>query len=418
MSKIAPAIKQVTQRVTCSNCGEECELQVQQWTNSLEIYQLQLPSFCCFHCGHAWNDLPGPYADVLRDAYWAPQHYWSTAGPAEKQNLAHGISLEHQAELTRYLDDLQAALMLRYARALDTRSGSAFRAISSAAYEEKFRTLDEHLKLWTAKLLAMQRALISELEKVWHSYGISVPDRDWVPKATDIIWKPIENASVRWIIEALGVSADATMWIAPKWLYHGPLEAVSIGSVDLWEATKGLLRCLCDKVERRLSLERGLAFNDARRAARLASPVPRGEKPPEGSEQTIDEPGKQIERLLQLPLPRSKPVREGKTVAVLYDELKCVRRLYRNNGWTTSQLRDKTGGFLVWEWVDRIPAPERQIFLNVHEWDDGDKFIYLQIVTLFRHAGHLRNEPSWATVRDWRKAYRQTQKNLSAKPAL
>jgi hypothetical protein len=418
MPTIAHAIKQVTQRAKCSNCGTVCQLQVEQWTNSLEIQQLQLPNLRCSHCGHPWNDLPGPYADLLRDAYWAPQHYWSTAGAAEKQNLARGISLEHQAELSGYLDDLQAALMLRYARTLDTTSGSAFRAISSTADEEKFRTLDEHLRLWTAELLAMQRALISELEQMWHSYSIPVSDRDWVPKASDIIWKPLENASVRWIIEALGVSADATMWIAPKWLYYGPLEAVSIGSDDGWEATKGLLRCLCDRVERGLSLERELAFNDARRAARLASPVPRGEKQPEGPEQTIDEPEKQIERLLQLPLPQSKPVREGKTVAVLYDQLKCVRKLYRNNGWTTSQLRDRTRGFLVWEWVDRIPAPERQIFLNVQEWDDGDKFIYLQIVTLYRHAGHLRKEPSWATVRDWRKAYRQTQKNLSAKPAL
>jgi hypothetical protein len=310
---------------------------------------------------------------------------------------------------------LQAALMFRYTRALDTTSSSAFRAISGAADEEKFRTLEKQMRLWTAELLSMQRALISELEQVWHSYSIPVSDRDWVPKASDMIWKPIENASVCWIIEALGVSADATMWIAPKWLYYGPLEAVSIGSVDAWEATKGLLRCLCDSVQRELSLDREQAFNNARRAARLASPAHRGEKQPETPEQTMNRPEKQIERLLQYPLPQSKPLREGKTVAALYDELKCVRNLYRNNGWTTSQLCDKTGEFLVWEWVDRIPAPERQIFLNVREWDDGDKFIYLQIVTLYRHADHLLNEPSWATVKDWRKAYRQTQKNLKRK---
>jgi predicted DNA-binding protein YlxM (UPF0122 family) len=251
-----------------------CQLQVEQWTNSLEIQQLQLPNLPCSHCGHPWNDLPGPYADVLRDAYEAPQHYWSKAGPAEKQNLARGISREHQAELTGYLDDLQAALMLRYTRALDRTSGSAFRAISSAADEEKFRTLEEHLRLWTVELLAMQRALISELEKVWHSYGISVPDRDWVPKATDIIWKPIENASVRWMIEALGVSADATIWLAPSWLFAGELQAARISNIDEWEATQNVLRSLCNLVHRKLSLQREEVLNDARRKLRLRSRLP------------------------------------------------------------------------------------------------------------------------------------------------
>jgi DNA-binding CsgD family transcriptional regulator len=280
MEIIAHAIEQVTQRAKCSNCGTVCQLQVEQWTNSLEIQQLQLPNLRCSHCGHPWNDLPGPYADVLRDAYWAPQHYWSTAGPAEKQNLAGGISLENQAELTGYLDDLQAALMLRYTRALDATSGSAFRAISSAADEEKFRTLEEHLRLWTAELLAMQRALISELEKVWHSYGISVPDRDWVPKATDIIWKPIENASVRWMIEALGVSADATIWLAPSWLFAGELQAARILNIDEWEATQNVLLSLCNLVQRKLSLQREEALNNARRKLRLRSRLPIGSPQP------------------------------------------------------------------------------------------------------------------------------------------
>jgi DNA-binding CsgD family transcriptional regulator len=280
MPTIAHAIKQVTQRAKCANCGEVFQLRIERWTNSLQIQQFQLPDWPCSHCGHPWNDLPGPYAKLVRDAYEAPQHYWSKAGPAEKQNLAGGISLEHQAELTGHLDDLQAVLMLRYARALDTRSGSAFRAISSAADEEKFRTLDEHLKLWTAKLLGMQRALISELEKMWHSYGISVPDCDWVPKATDIIWKPIENASLRWIIETLGVSADATIWLAPSWLYAGELQAARISNIDEWEATQNVLRSLCNLVHRKLSLQREEVLNDARRKLRLRSRLPIGSPQP------------------------------------------------------------------------------------------------------------------------------------------
>jgi len=291
---IASAIKQVTQEAKCSNCGTVCQLPVEQWTNSLEIQQFRLPNLRCSHCGHPWNDLPGPYADLLRDAYWAPQNYWSTAGPAEKRNLVRGISVEDQEELTGYLDDLQAALMLRYAQALDKTSGSAFRAISSAADEEKFRTLDEHMRLWTAELLARQRTLISELEKVWHSYSIPSPDREWVPKAADIIWKPIENASIRWVIEALGVSADATIWLAPSWLYAGELQAARIlNIIDEWEATQNVLLLLCDLVQRKLSLQREEVLDDVRRKLRLRSrlpiesPQPRAQRRPKETQASI-----------------------------------------------------------------------------------------------------------------------------------
>ena len=77
----------------------------------------------------------------------------------------------------------------------------------------------------------------------------------------------------------------------------------------------------------------------------------------------------------------SKMVREGKTVQTLYTELKQIRELYRNNGWTASQVRKYTEHELavVWEWVDRISVPEKPAFLAVDEWDDGDTFIYLQI---------------------------------------
>jgi hypothetical protein len=103
-----------------------------------------------------------------------------------------------------------------------------------------------------------------------------------------------------------------------------------------------------------------------------------------------------------------KAVRQGETVETLYNELKRVRTLYRDNAWTASQIRQHTQEELkvLWEWVDRIPADDRSIFLNVHDWDDGDKFIFLQITTLYKHAGNVRKKPAWATIRDWRKGYK------------
>jgi hypothetical protein len=106
---------------------------------------------------------------------------------------------------------------------------------------------------------------------------------------------------------------------------------------------------------------------------------------------------------------RSKPVREGETVAILYAQLKKVRSMYRTKGWTASQIRDRTRENLsvLWEWVDRIPASERRIFMNVFDWDDYDEFIFRQIASLYRYAPHLRQKQrSWRTVRDWRKRYK------------
>jgi hypothetical protein len=115
---------------------------------------------------------------------------------------------------------------------------------------------------------------------------------------------------------------------------------------------------------------------------------------------------------IQIPLAMSvvsKTVREGKTVDELYRSLKTVRNLYRDNGWTASQIRNSTLRELevLWEWIDRIkPAGPRSVFLDVCEWEDGDPFIFRQIATLYSNAPHLPKKPSWSTVRDWRKAYR------------
>jgi len=116
-----------------------------------------------------------------------------------------------------------------------------------------------------------------------------------------------------------------------------------------------------------------------------------------------------ISTIVSLP----KPVREGKTVDALYEQLKKTRDLYRNNGWTYSQIRSYTTAEcrLMWEWVDRIDGARRDQFVRVDEWEDGAKFIFLQIETLYRYARHLTKEPSWSTLRDWRKAYRRMERS-------
>jgi hypothetical protein len=105
----------------------------------------------------------------------------------------------------------------------------------------------------------------------------------------------------------------------------------------------------------------------------------------------------------------SKRVREGRTVELLRGQLKKIRRLYREKGWSPSQIRHNTAHDLtvVWEWIDEISDhSHKSQFLKVSDWDDGDAFIYRQIATLYEYAPHLSKKPSWSTLRDWRKAFR------------
>jgi hypothetical protein len=100
--------------------------------------------------------------------------------------------------------------------------------------------------------------------------------------------------------------------------------------------------------------------------------------------------------------------RQGETVDTLYRQLKQVRRLYRETGKSDTQIREQTDQEfkVLWEWVERVPALDRAAFLTVSEWEDGDTFIFLKIATLYSHARHLGKNPSYATIRDWRKAYK------------
>jgi hypothetical protein len=113
---------------------------------------------------------------------------------------------------------------------------------------------------------------------------------------------------------------------------------------------------------------------------------------------------------------RSKAVREGEVVEQLYSALKQLRRLYRQNGWSATQVRQKTQKefAVLWEWTDRMPELVKLRFLRLNEWEDGDEFIYGQVATLYEYAGHKRKKPSPSTVRDWRKRYRGWRKHGTA----
>lgn len=117
-----------------------------------------------------------------------------------------------------------------------------------------------------------------------------------------------------------------------------------------------------------------------------------------------------IERQALVDAPElSKGVSEGKTVDLLHAQLKRIRRSYREEGWSPSQIRHNTAWDLavIWEWIDRISdTSHKSEFLKITDWDDGDEFIFRQIATLYEYAPHLSKKPSWSTIRDWRKAFR------------
>jgi hypothetical protein len=174
--------------------------------------------------------------------------------------------------LAQHLDDLWESVTRRFHKALQTHN-LAYRAICHAHEEDRFGAFETGLQRWRAELIALQESIINELEAMWVTYGISMDDREWVPEGLRVMWKPLQNSTLRWIVEALNVWPEATSWVAPDWLYHGNLQAIKILSVDEWASTQNLLRILCHAVETKLSLEREQALNDARRARRLSSPA-------------------------------------------------------------------------------------------------------------------------------------------------
>jgi hypothetical protein len=127
--------------------------------------------------------------------------------------------------------------------------------------------------------------------------------------------------------------------------------------------------------------------------------------------ESVDEA--QAGRVLENSPPLSKGVSEGRTVEILYGQLKKIRSLYREKGWSHSQIRQVTKQefAVVWEWIDRISDESRRSeFLRVDQWDNGDGFIFRQIATLYQYAPHLSKKPGWGTVRDWRKAFHGNKK--------
>ncbi len=207
-------------------------------------------------------------------------------------------------------------------------------------------------------------------------------------------------------------------WLAPVWLrkaasrhftndtsaWDDPGEQSALQRLDK-EETEKLLDRICrwfwSAVEATLENKARLASIDLASQAEVG-PATGGSKG-EVAEQTVEK-----QKSADAP-ELAKGAREGQTVDLLHGQLKKIRKLYREKGWSPSQIRKNTAQDLavVWEWIDRISEGSRKSeFLRVSDWDDGDGFIFRQIATLYEYAPHLSKKPSWSTVRDWRKAFR------------
>lgn len=227
---------------------------------------------------------------------------------------------------------------------------------------------------------------------------------------------PADSADLeRWLLRS--------EWQAPKWLeawikkYFGknPSTWDSLNQASAYEkltieGTQRVLDAIAKGFWRRLE---GTLENVARTAS-ISSASEQGPRPPVNENQVAKQsPPSEADTSSTTPTDEQEPskgVREGETVQALYTYLREVRKLYRLKGRTMSQIRKSTSEEMgvLWEWVDRISdTDQKTAFLKVNDWEDGDKFIYLQIATLYKYAPHLRTRrPSWTTLRDWRKAYR------------
>lgn len=271
-------LSEIVENGTCPSCGEPCQLTIRRWTNTFDIEQRCRPDWRC-KCGFHWCDRHGSYESYeqhVRDIFWAP-HYWLKEGDvqrtAEEKKLAHGLSRKRQVELVSHLNKLGSSITQRWAMATEASSNSAFLRICRASRTHRFRIFDQQFRLYWTELVSIQSLVIHELEQVWVQYEIPAADREWVPNATNFIWNPIHNAPLRWIIESLAISADATMWIAPTWLYFGQFDAMYPHG-DQWDATQRILKCLCASAQRKLFYEREQNLNDVSRGMKLRSKLP------------------------------------------------------------------------------------------------------------------------------------------------
>ena len=98
-------------------------------------------------------------------------------------------------------------------------------------------------------------------------------------------------------------------------------------------------------------------------------------------------------------------------MARLFEELEKLRTLYRDNALAKKELLQQTSDFIVWEWVERLPDDRKSAFLNFAEWDDNADFLYRQIATLYEHASPLSRKRSYATIKNWRKAFLEYLRN-------
>ena len=260
-SVVPPPFKSVQREITCI-CGEKCASEIQVTVNELEILQCWIePNVRCHRCDQHLSDVALSYTHDLRDSFLAPENYWREKGDAAKQSLSAGLDGELRVELRQHLDELNSDLHLRFARQLDSSTTSALRAISAAAEQDRFAIFDSRYKLWRDELCLLQNEEIKALAATWAAYDVALSYREWVGSAVSSFWTPLAMAPLRWIVETLGLSGDATMWIAPIWLYGANLAALRANAVDEWQPTQHLLAVLRENVNRKLAVDREASLN-------------------------------------------------------------------------------------------------------------------------------------------------------------
>jgi hypothetical protein len=313
--------------------------------------------------------------------------------------------------------------------------------ISVAANDEKRQVFLEQFKIWRDQLIELQETLIVDrLLPLAIEYQIIENEQMWLLEVSKQAWEPVAAGYWDWLTVVVrghpsGIAVGAIPDLA--WQLRGapsnvaPLEMGSEKKVSTYYGH------LVDELQSDLVVCREGAIAKAFLAGKKAVPSTatltedenrRSEKldiearnldvatssqtkalGPALSVQELAAGTHTIEARCDDPEP-SKGVREGRTVETLYTHLKRIRSLYRQRGWSISQIRRATERELTitWEWIDRIEDPSRKAdFLRVNEWDDGDKFIFLQIATLYEYAPHLSKKPNWGTPHEWRKAFRR-----------
>ncbi|HEY6768248.1 MAG TPA: hypothetical protein VI386_26125 [Candidatus Sulfotelmatobacter sp.] len=313
--------------------------------------------------------------------------------------------------------------------------------ISVAASDEKRQVFLEQFKIWRDQLIELQETLIVDrLLPLAIEYPIIENEQMWLLEVFKQAWEPVAAGYWDWLtVVVRGHPSGVAVGAIPEWAWQlrgaprnvAPLEMGSEKKVsthyghlvhelqsDLVVYREGAIAKAFLAGKKAVPSTATLTEDENRQSEKLdiearnldvATSSQTKALGPALSVQELEAGTHTIEAQCDDPEP-SKGVREGRTVETLYTHLKKIRSLYRQRGWSISQIRRATEGELAitWEWIDRIEDPARKSdFLRVNEWDDGDKFIFHQIATLYKCAPHLNKKPNWGTTREWRKAFRR-----------